>query len=132
LWSLGYKAYTKNDRIGARDYYERALRADPNYAPALNSLGRLEGDDKKSDERSWYERALKAKPNYAPAMNNLAIVEFESGQLDHAEQLAKQANSIRPGISTALLGNIAVARQLKLYTPTVSSAAAGPPPAAAQ
>jgi tetratricopeptide (TPR) repeat protein len=110
LWSQGYQAYLAGHRDQAKALYLRALAADPNYAPAMSSLGRIAGDEKQPDERSWYERALRADPNYVPALNNLAIIELEAGNPDKAYPLASKAEALRPGYSKALLAEIAAAR----------------------
>jgi tetratricopeptide (TPR) repeat protein len=120
LWARGYQAYLSSNRKDAKKYYSLAAEADASYAPALNSLGRLAGEEgDKAEEEKKYREALKnSDDTYVPALNNLARVEYAKGNLDDAERLAKGALKLRPGyaISKELLSEIADERSRKKTT----------------
>jgi hypothetical protein len=64
LWRQGYAAYLRGDAVTARSHYLRSLGADPQYAPSLNSLGRLAAEAHDyNGERAYYEKALASQPD---------------------------------------------------------------------
>ncbi len=63
---LGVFAINRNDRAGARKYFEQAVALDPNDAFALNNMGYLsemDGDRETAD--LYYQRAVTAERSAA-------------------------------------------------------------------
>jgi tetratricopeptide (TPR) repeat protein len=96
-WSKGYAAYNAGQNDEAQRYYLQALKLDPNYAPASNSLGRiaLASNDLVTAEKDFRD-AIAKQPDYVPAIDNLARIELKKGHLDEAQRLASDALRYRP------------------------------------
>jgi tetratricopeptide (TPR) repeat protein len=103
LWKQGYAAYNAGNATQAKQLYEQARQADPKYAPAANSLGRLayEGGDV-DNAKKLYSEALAGDPTYAPALHNLALIAKRKGDLPEASRLTEQALQARPGYAPAV------------------------------
>lgn len=74
-WNEGHKAFLQGDYQKAQERFEAALKADPTYEGAFNSLGRLalmRGDLLKA--REYLESALANDPRHPVAMANLAVL----------------------------------------------------------
>src|SRR5437764_1142925 len=65
---------------------ERALAARPDYAEALNNLGKLLRESRRWAEAAVYlQHTLRLRPNYAEAHNNLGLAHTEQGRFAEAE-----------------------------------------------
>lgn len=80
VWTLYNKGFdiwvsTKNYQT-ARKYYEQALAIDPNFAPALSSLGFFIGafDNDFEKGKSMIEQAMKVDPTWPYAPYNLGLL----------------------------------------------------------
>jgi tetratricopeptide (TPR) repeat protein len=74
-WNRGYQQFLNERYERARHEYESAIKLDSTYAPAYNSLGRLDlmsGDVPAA--RVHFENALAHDKQYVPALSNLALV----------------------------------------------------------
>ena len=74
-WNRGYQQFLSERYERARHEYESAIKLDSTYAPAYNSLGRLDlmsGDVPAA--RVHFENALAHDKQYVPALSNLALV----------------------------------------------------------
>jgi tetratricopeptide (TPR) repeat protein len=103
LWAQGFAAYKANRLEEARQLYERALAADPSYAPALTSLGNLaykRGEYASADK--LYERALALDPKYAPGFYNRALIAQRKGDVKGAQRLNEAALAARPDYAPAV------------------------------
>ena len=72
---LAVKNYQNNNLQDAKNYYQRALKIDPDHAIANNNLGVLlqsSGDAQKA--KRCYEKAIEINPNYVEAHNNLSAL----------------------------------------------------------
>lgn len=88
----------KNDLENALPFYEKALKADPEYAKAnlamaiaLTKLGRLE------ESKAYYEKTLKLDPENAQAYNNLGMWYDRQGRVEEAKQYFLKAVELEPG-----------------------------------
>src|SRR4051794_26366811 len=111
----------KGDKKKAEEEYRKAIKADPTFADAYNSLGLLleEGGDKAGAEAA-FKSAVEKDPNSFFASLNLGRLQYDNKQLEQAEQTLSH--------SVSLLAPTTVAP-----TPDPSKSAAAestPPPAA--
>ena len=87
----------------ARAAFERALEADPGYAPAWTELANLHARLGRLPEAvEAYERALAADPGYARACHNLGVVRAEQYRYREALGVLENCLERRPGYAPAL------------------------------
>jgi len=102
LWQQGFKAFNEGKRAEAQKFYEQSIAADPTYAPAYNSLGRLKdaaGDLKGAEE--LYQKAVNLRGDYAPALYNLALIAVRRGDLPQGKIWNDKALAARPNYAPA-------------------------------
>lgn len=76
----------------ALDYYDQAIKIDPNYAYAWNNKGMALRNLGKYDEAiECYDRAIKIDPNYAEAWNNKGVSLRKLGQQKDADRCFAKA-----------------------------------------
>jgi len=103
LWQAGFDLSRTGNAKGARDKYQAALKANPNYAPALNSLGVLEyGDGNYAAADALFQKTLATTPNYAAAQANHALVLLKLGDRYSARTAAQTALKNNPGYAPAI------------------------------
>lgn len=70
----------QGDNAGARQSFDQALAADPNYFPAIAALSVMDLLDQKPDDaRKRFTTLLKAQPNHAMALQALAELSARQG-----------------------------------------------------
>ena len=97
-------------------HLEQAIKANPRFAPAYVSLGRIRlGQGKPDRAVALYEEALRIDPRSSSAHNNLGYVLLQRGRIDQAIEHFQQAveNDPRPaqaqyhlGVAYQRLGNL--------------------------
>ncbi|MEQ1948990.1 MAG: tetratricopeptide repeat protein [Bryobacteraceae bacterium] len=94
---IGYHQLVDLDN--AAKYYQRAAKADPQYADAINNLGTIYYS-RKSFRRAIneYKKAIRLKPNSASLLANLANAYFERKQYQLASDTIQQALAIDPKV----------------------------------
>ena len=100
----------------AIERYQAALRLNPNYADAHNSVGAaLANQGKVAEAIEHYQTALRLRPDFAEAHGNLGAALAQQGMLAEANDHYRQALQIKPDYADAHgnWGN-ALARQGKL------------------
>lgn len=103
LWQAGYALANASDIAGARGKYNEALKRNPGYAPAINSLGVLEFDAGRYEQADdFFRRAIKEDPSYAPAHTNHALALRSLGDMRSARLAAETALQKRPGYAPAI------------------------------
>jgi tetratricopeptide (TPR) repeat protein len=79
----------------AESEYNEALRANPNYGPALANLGELyykQGNT--GTARQWFEKAIAADPTHnSSAYNDIAVIEYQQARENNDPALYKDAIS---------------------------------------
>jgi tetratricopeptide (TPR) repeat protein len=97
VFALGNLAFDRGDRAAAKQWYERTLVLDPQYAGALKNLGVLA-----IDEQQWaaaaplLERAAQAEPDNATTYYLLARAKMSLGDRDSARAVLKEALRMKP------------------------------------
>jgi putative PEP-CTERM system TPR-repeat lipoprotein len=88
----------KKDLSGARASFERALKLQPTYMPAVANLARLDLLEKRPESaKKRYEQILKKDPNNEQALISLAVLLRMSGADSQAvEKLLKQSVAANP------------------------------------
>lgn len=110
----------------ARDAYERALRADPNFADAHVNLGRLQHEEgAPAAAEKHYRAALDADPDHDTAAFNLGVALEDLGRVEDAVAAYRRALALNPenadahynlaGIYERRGEKQAALRHLKLY-----------------
>ena len=87
----------KGDLDRAIDYYSKAIKADPQYAPAYNNRGMAWADKGDFDNAiSDYGNALRLMPNNSVVLFNRGLAWHDKGNLDKAIKDYDQALVINP------------------------------------
>lgn len=72
---LGVAHYRLSELVAAENSFQKALRLSPNHPEALNGLGLVSAQRRRSREAvQHFNAALKQRPDYRPALLNLATV----------------------------------------------------------
>jgi tetratricopeptide (TPR) repeat protein len=102
IWSKGYAAYNAGRYDEAQRHYQQALKMDPSFAPALNSLGRIAFAEKDlATAERYFREAIAKQADYVPALDKLARIELTRGHYAEAERLAAEGVRLRPGYAPA-------------------------------
>ena len=93
----------------AKDYFEKVIKINPNYADAHYNLGNIFnnlGEYQKA--KSCHEKVIELNPNYVNAHNNLGNIFRELGRKQKAKECFEKAIEINPNYVNAHnnLGNI--------------------------
>ncbi len=81
----------------AIEQFDKALKADPKYLPALLGLAQLHDCQREFTEADkLYDRAVKQYPQEAAIYNDLALSQQHRGQLDQARQAMERAIALQP------------------------------------
>jgi tetratricopeptide (TPR) repeat protein len=97
LWAQGYEAYKAKNYERAEELYQNSHKADPTYAPAVNSLGNIalvRRDYVRSEK--FFRDAAKLDPEYAPAAYNLVLVLDAQKRSEDAEAQLSEAVRVSP------------------------------------
>ena len=99
-YNLGYIAQTVDkDNSTAAKYYAAAIKADPQYGPALYNLAIIEtanGDEAKAID--LYKRAITADPTDANANLNLGFLLYKTGDKAGADAAFRKAIALNPAL----------------------------------
>ena len=76
---------------------QQAIRVNPNFAPAYNTLGNiLQANSQIEAAMRAYSRSLQLSPNFFPAWANLGSLQDRQGYLDEAVASYERAIAIAP------------------------------------
>jgi tetratricopeptide (TPR) repeat protein len=91
-------AYHQMSELGeAKNYYERAVRLDRNYAEAINNIGTIHYAQKNYRRAiGQYRKALKLSPNSASMYSNLGTAWFARKKYKEAAECYETALSLDP------------------------------------
>ena len=88
----------------AIEFYQNAIRIDPEYGRALTGLGAIFLNQKRMDEaQALFEKAISIDPNHATALINLATIEQMRGEVESAVARLKRVITINPEYHEAYL-----------------------------
>ena len=92
LWKQGNRARDAGNMEEAASLYQQSNRADPEYAPALNSLGNIsvEANEPEQAEQQFLA-AISKDPESSQAWYNLVMVLIDQGKLEEAESRLRHA-----------------------------------------
>lgn len=119
---IGIAYHQSGDLNSAEKYYQRAIKARPDYPEAINNLGTIQYA-KKSYRRavSTYKKALRFSPNSASIHSNLGTAWFARKKYPEAMACYEHALSIDPDVfehrstSGVLLQERSVAERAKFH-----------------
>lgn len=97
MFQQALAAQQRGDFIAARDFYIRALSANPSNSEALNNLGAVHrslGNLKLAEDA--YRRALDIDPRFAAAWSNLAVVLDAQGKRQEATAALQESLRLDP------------------------------------
>lgn len=99
LNKVGIAYHQMGDLDTAKKYYERSIKADPQYPEAINNLGTILYA-KKSYRRavSTYKRAIKLSPDSASMYSNLGTAHFARRAYKEATVCYEKALSLDPEV----------------------------------
>ena len=88
----------------AKELYQAAIRANPEYGQALTGLGALFLTEKRSDlAEPLFEKALEVDPNHAAALINLAMIDQSRGRKESALEKLTRVIELNPDYGAARL-----------------------------
>jgi len=85
LWQKGFNVWINNkDYVKASEYYQQALKIDPNHVPTLASYGYILGAfyNRFADGEAMLKKAMQLDPTWAYAPYNLGLLYDISGRRD--------------------------------------------------
>lgn len=87
------RVHQKNGRWAeARQWYEKALQADPGFVVALNNLGVIQMQDHHYDSAARnFQKAVRLKPGYVDPYYNLACISALTNRTQEALRYLKKA-----------------------------------------
>ena len=86
----------------ALDSFRKAVRLNPDFAPAQYNLANTLFDLERFDEAEpVYQHALTLTPPHAPALNNLGVIQASRREYALSVETFRQAIRINPGLSEA-------------------------------
>lgn len=81
----------------AIEFYQNAIRIDPDYGRALTGLGAVFLSQKRINEaQPLFEKAISIDPNHATALINLAMIEQMRGDMDSAVIRLRKVVALNP------------------------------------
>ena len=84
-------------------WFEKAVRLEPSYVPALYNLARVKQIlQETSEAKRIYERITSLQPDFGPAWNNLGLILRDEGKVTQAFQAMQKASELMPGYPEAL------------------------------
>jgi tetratricopeptide (TPR) repeat protein len=104
-YELGDHFYSRRYYSVAILEYEKAIALDPDFGPALNSLGYIyadTGDFEKAE--TCFKRYISANPGDANPIDSLAELYVRMGNLDKAEARYREALEARPDFTGSCRG----------------------------
>ncbi|MEJ2720220.1 MAG: tetratricopeptide repeat protein [bacterium] len=109
LTSMAERALEKGDAKEAKKVLLRALKRDPNCAPALMMLGDIEEEQDSIDEAisRWRQAAVLSPQLAEPALHKLERVLYDKGKFGEIEQIYDDIRSARGGDEAATLATAA-------------------------
>ncbi len=100
---LGHIYYLTGDGKKAKEYYEKAIHANPAYAEAHYHLGVLYDKTGVTDRAlTEYKAAIMLNPSHVYAYNNIGFALMNGLKLDEAAGYLEKAVEINPGFTFAL------------------------------
>jgi Tfp pilus assembly protein PilF len=86
----------------AIEYFDKAIKIDPNYADAWNNKGvALKNLGKHNEAIECYDKAIKIDPNYALAWNNKGLALYNLGKYNESIECYDKAIKIDPNYALA-------------------------------
>lgn len=90
---------SKNRPDCESEYIQKAIKLDPNYAPAVIYLGAMYADQGKYIEAiNAYNKAINIKPDIAAVYYNLGISLYKTKRYEEAYEAFKKTNQLDPDI----------------------------------
>lgn len=111
LNKIGIAYHQLTDLANAQKAYERAVKLDPKYTPAINNLGTIYYS-KKSYRRAiaQYKKVLRLSPDSASTLANLGSAYFARKEYDLASDNYQKALALDPQVFESRNGNGSVVR----------------------
>ncbi len=113
---LGIIATEAGDYETALGHFEKALKIDRGYAPALYNMGNALAKQAMFEKAvTAYKKALKADPELLMAYDNLGKSYIHLGRFNEALQSFDRALALRPDLAEALIGKGIVFHSMGRY-----------------
>jgi tetratricopeptide (TPR) repeat protein len=98
LLSKGNQAILSGEFNNSINYFDQALKIEPNNTSALDSKGVALGNMREYNESiTYFDQVLKIEPNNTDGLNNKAAALIKLGKYDEAQIYINQALKIQPG-----------------------------------
>ncbi len=114
--SLGFIYYSQKKVDESIEILGRALKLDPLYPNALNSLGYIYAEENINMDKAleYCEKAAEIKPNSAAYLDSLGWVYYKIGEYKEARSCLRKALDLSPG-------NKEIARHMKAVLKNITS-----------
>ena len=113
LWNcLGQAAYLEGDFEGAREHFDRAYSASPDYVDALYNRANMQARlGRREEALKDFQQCFRKDENHEQSLQNMAVVNLELGSHESAKECIRKALQLNPGSAEShyILGRIHLA-----------------------
>tara|TARA_Y100000589_G_C27156181_1_gene630950 strand:- start:844 stop:2004 length:1161 start_codon:yes stop_codon:yes gene_type:complete len=108
---MGGCLFEKGKLRAAINYFEKAIKVQPNFAKAYSNMAdALQAMGKFAEALKTYEKALSIDPNNIETLNNMGTAMQRNGHLENAVEIFKKVLSINP-LNAIANNNMGIALQ---------------------
>lgn len=106
LYDIGTIYQARNQPSQAARWFQEAINADRNFAPALYDLGVIEATSNPSQAILLFQEAVDAQPSDASAWFNLGVLLYRQGQVAQGRADVRKAITLNAGLASQVPSDV--------------------------